>query len=1003
MTPDPKDDPSEKGTADSVLNVVRKKTGGAPEVSLHDEPSGLEVESFATEAGTDPPALSRSRGDYRVLGEIARGGMGVVLRGHDADLGRDVALKVLNPELVDRPDVLQRFVEEAQIGGQLQHPGIVPVYELGLMADERPYFSMKLVKGRTLATLIAERTSPSDDRRTLLGVFESVCQTMGYAHSRGVLHRDLKPANVMVGAFGEVQVVDWGLAKVLERDGANKDADTSASRPVQTVLETIRSAGKEGSGSGTDSIVGSVLGTPDYMPPEQAQGHVDRLDERSDVFSLGAILCEILTGYPPYHREDGEQDTIADAALGRLDRANRRLDACGADPALVEMARQCLFVAPAARPRHAGILAERIHDHLVSVEERAHAAQIEAAVQRRGRKLTLALAATIVVASLGGGGGWLWLQQQELNREQERARRRQEMQASIDTALDEANREQSGQGWEAALAAIAHARGLAEMGPADEEVLRRIDAAEGRIHAAIDEERTRAERTLANERFLADVAEALHGQQDEVSNQHTDQLCSQVFSDHGIEVDDSPPAAVAAALSARGIGPEISPLLHEWLIRRREVSREAADGGVEDKRAVVQLVDIAHAVDSDPLHADLREAMLNDEVEVLRDLAAGDLSDLRPSTLNLLATALFFAEEMDEAQRVAQTGVQLHPDDASLQSNLARSLWNGGRMDAAIARLRATQALRPRDLQLRLELYRALREQAARLHFRGEERAAFDLNQEAIAEIRYRIDHLEDFDAHEMERLGVALRDAGDSDGAVRCYRRALDLTHLHDSVFANLAATHVWMGEFDEALAVYDRLALTEDWDLSYDTVRMRAQILRAIGNGDLEEARGAMFALLDRWGGTADARSFAGHRLSYLRRHEVHEMVGARDESARREADEAMAVLMQDALDFVEDLSGNPLWLQRRGLLRHRLGDDEGALDDLERSQALEERDSTCFYLACVLETLGREADARRRYQEGMALTRRSGHSASLAYTVSVRARARREAADVLGIQTE
>ena len=141
--------------------------------------------------------------------------MGVVLRAHDADLGRDLAVKVLRESFRDQPEMVRRFVEEAQIGGQLQHPGIVPVYELGSLADRRPYIAMRLVNGRTLAELLAARDGPAGDLPQLVGIFESVCQTMAYAHARGVIHRDLKPSNIMVGSFGEVQVMDWGLAKVL--------------------------------------------------------------------------------------------------------------------------------------------------------------------------------------------------------------------------------------------------------------------------------------------------------------------------------------------------------------------------------------------------------------------------------------------------------------------------------------------------------------------------------------------------------------------------------------------------------------------------------------------------------------------------------------------------------------------------------------------------------------------------------------------------------------------
>jgi serine/threonine protein kinase len=135
-------------------------------------------------------------GRYRIGSEIARGGMGAILKGRDPDLGRDVAIKVLKEDLREDAGMAHRFVEEAQIGGQLQHPGVVPIYELGTLADGRPFFAMKLVKGRTLAELLADRTAP-DDQPRLLAIFHAVAQTMAYAHSKGVVHRDLKPSNVM--------------------------------------------------------------------------------------------------------------------------------------------------------------------------------------------------------------------------------------------------------------------------------------------------------------------------------------------------------------------------------------------------------------------------------------------------------------------------------------------------------------------------------------------------------------------------------------------------------------------------------------------------------------------------------------------------------------------------------------------------------------------------------------------------------------------------------------
>jgi hypothetical protein len=196
---------------------------------------------------------------------------------------------------------------------------------------------------------------------------------MAYAHSKGVLHRDLKPANVMVGAFGEVQVVDWGLAKVLRRGGVADEKRAKESH--HTVIETVRSG--PGS-SGSDSMVGSVMGTPAYMAPEQAQGEIEKLDERADVFSLGAILCELLTGQPPYVEVEGES-TVVKAARAQLDPAHARIEACGADAALVRLCLDCLMPARAATAGERDEVAKAVHAYLTTTEERAHKAELEAA------------------------------------------------------------------------------------------------------------------------------------------------------------------------------------------------------------------------------------------------------------------------------------------------------------------------------------------------------------------------------------------------------------------------------------------------------------------------------------------------------------------------------------------------------------------------------------------------------------------------------------------------
>jgi PAS domain S-box-containing protein len=293
-------------------------------------------------------------GRYRVKGEVTRGGMGTIFKAYDADLGRDVAIKVLREKHRNSIQLLHRFLEEARIAAQLQHPGIVPIYEVGQLADGRPYFAMKLVKGETLEHLLAKRREPSQDLPHFLKVFELVCQTIAYTHTWGVIHRDLKPENIMVGAFGEVMVMDWGIAKILT-DTRKIDVSNAARGPAEPEnigIDPGDGGGPEITAVG-DTVPGMVLGTVAYMSPEQATGQIDRMDERTDVFSLGGILCVILTGQPPYPGKKGTQ-VYQKAQRADLTDAFRRLDACSTDRELVALAKHCLAPNPDDRPRDAG-------------------------------------------------------------------------------------------------------------------------------------------------------------------------------------------------------------------------------------------------------------------------------------------------------------------------------------------------------------------------------------------------------------------------------------------------------------------------------------------------------------------------------------------------------------------------------------------------------------------------------------------------------------------------
>jgi serine/threonine protein kinase len=292
---------------------------------------------------------TKKDGRYLLEHEIARGGMGVVLRAVDCDIRREVAVKYL----LDQTNAGKklRFVEEAQITGQLEHPNIVPIHELGVDALKRVFFSMKMVKGRSLAQVLDElRQQPKQVEKEwslgrLLNVLVNVCNALAYAHSCGVVHRDLKPANIMIGDFGEVYVMDWGLAKVLKGGqikqpapmatvvsgvAAAAPAAAPAAVPLGQSISTKRSSKVETSRNVDADLTqeGAVLGTPVYMPPEQATGKVEAIDQRSDVYSLGAILYEMLTLQPPVDKEDGYLAILMRVVQGEIippERATHRV------------------------------------------------------------------------------------------------------------------------------------------------------------------------------------------------------------------------------------------------------------------------------------------------------------------------------------------------------------------------------------------------------------------------------------------------------------------------------------------------------------------------------------------------------------------------------------------------------------------------------------------------------------------------------------------------------
>ncbi|MBI3844015.1 MAG: protein kinase [Planctomycetes bacterium] len=604
---------------------------------------------------------------YELLGEIARGGVGMVLRGRDLDLGREVAVKVLLDRHRRRPRVVERFVEEARIASRLQHPGTVPVYDFGVLRDGRPFFTMKLVDGRTLEDLLATRANVESDRSHFLAIFEQVCHTVAYAHANGVIHRDLKPANVMIGAFGEVQVMDWGLSKAL--------------------------AG----GDELEPGSGSVMGTPGYLSPEAARGDVASIDERSDVFGLGGILCEILTGRPPFVAES-PFETIPRAAAGNVVDAIARLDACGAEPALIAIAKACLDPDPAARPRGASELAKRVAAHRAAGEERSRRlelavaeARARASSEKRARRFAVGLAAAVLL----GAAGAIWVQADRATRHRETTRdvsRAMEEAQSLRAAARESRDLAT---WARATAAAQRASALARPDEADRDT---VDAARLLVAGVAKDEseaRARVAEESADRATVEHVAEVRERAGDSLAWKKVDAEYAAAFSRYQLDPAAPDPGAAIDIdrMRASPIRADLATALDGWA-----AARLMAFGDKDPQSATLQRV--AQAVDADPLRIRLRAAMQQRDLDELRRLAAdASAGELPPATLDRLGDALEQAGDSAAALATYQAAQLLHPDDFWLNFQLARLLAgsNPPRKDEAVRFNQAAIAVRPRS------------------------------------------------------------------------------------------------------------------------------------------------------------------------------------------------------------------------------------------------------------------------------------------------------------------
>jgi serine/threonine-protein kinase len=812
---------------------------------------------------THPNALAANPGSaigrYQFVRVLDRGGMGVVLEVRDAELGRNLALKVLRKRYCNDPGMIRRFVEEAQIGAQLQHPNIVPVHEKGTLADGRPYFTMKLVEGRTLATLLAKRedrlgrgshdphtrqteglTPTHDVLHRFLSIFETVCQTVAYAHARGVINRDLKPGNVMVGSFGEVQVMDWGLAKLLPERGIAGPA--KAKRADEPTIQTVRSGR---GGSDGDTQPGGALGTLAYMAPEQARGDLGLIDERSDVFSLGAIVCEMLTGRPPFTGST-RTEILEMAKRGDLDDALDRLDACGADAELIALAKDCLATERERRPRHAGEVARRFTDYQAGVQERLQAAELarveaqtraqeaqaRATIERSRRRRTVALAAAVVaLLTVGSGGAAMYFQQ------------RRDQDSRLGLALNEvdflrgqalADPEGDPVKWQLVVSAVKRAEDL---------LGRLIDATtQRRVRELSRQVASAAASAERDAHLIRETVDIRSAEADDPDGSARDTAYAVAFRDAGIDVDALAPEVAAAKIQARprGVAVALVAALDDWAIFRRAARPRDTDGW---KR----LVAMARGADPDETRDRLRQLWSEGDRRAQREplLKLAREADTRgwpPTSLTLLAAGLDAAGERQAAVDLLGRAQADHPGDVWINYDLAKLLeqLHPPRTEEAIRFYSVARGLRPetghglaialedhgrgdeavavwRDLtRIRSEDGRNWDSLGKLLGQRGDRAGAEKALAKAVYLLREAIQLRPDFAAH--NDLGVALSHQGKLDEAIAEYREAIRLKPNFAETHSNLGLALSDQGKLDGAIVEYrEAIRLKPDYAESH------------------------------------------------------------------------------------------------------------------------------------------------------------------------------------------
>jgi tetratricopeptide (TPR) repeat protein/tRNA A-37 threonylcarbamoyl transferase component Bud32 len=753
-------------------------------------------------ASTTTPDMPPSGMRYRTLRLHARGGLGEVYLAHDEELHREVALKRIQAPCADDPDSRRRFLLEAEVTARLEHPGIVPVY--GLVQDKagQACYAMRFIEGGTLKQAL-EQFHQTDQPgrnlgertlalRKLLGDFVAVCKAVGYAHSRGVVHRDLKPQNIMLGKYGEVLVVDWGLAKKVQRPEAERVGGEESVRP--TVAEN----------AGEGTRLGQALGTPAYMSPEQAAGRWDLLRPASDIYSLGATLYAVLTGRAPFHGTTPEiLEQVQRGAFPPPRQVNPRVP-----PPLEAICLKAMALRPEERYGTALDPAEDVERWLAYEPVTAYREPWTARAgrwMRRRRTLVTGVGVALLVLLLSGGAAAWWYEHHRATHEAQEAAQTEILKQKVMSALNDTDKlvkhaetlTSNPSSWQAGLAAakaaLNHAEALLTQVP---------EKARGELAGQVRQVRTELEAD-EKDHLLVTAFEKVLFQLSEFNPRYKQteahQDVKRALAQWGLPLAAMPAERATALLQQRpqDMQPQLTAILH-WCLQRVPA---------KEKEQQQWLAAVLKAADTSPWRQRVREAETTRNQKGLEQLVAQAEVVHQTAAFLSAISASPLLEGKPVRMALLRRAQQLHPQDFWVNFDLAlclcESVFPRGRaartayaeelpaVNEAIRFSTAALAVRPQSPGAHNNLGNALKA-------RGDVDGAIACYTKAL--------HLDPKDANAHTNLGSALQARGDVDGAIACYHKALELDAKFVPAHNDLGSALQARGDVKGAIACFNK-----------------------------------------------------------------------------------------------------------------------------------------------------------------------------------------------------